>query len=278
MTRSVGRNTGGVYHDDFRLSVTKALGDQLGDALTKLERAALTEENLGRLHDRPGVYQLYLLGERVYVGKADESLPDRLRQHLRKISGRRNIDLSDMTFSCLYVDEDFHALAPERLLIDRFKGAGGIPWNGTGFGPKDPGRERDTTTIKESHFDNKYPIDLDTPIHGISPGRMTLRDFLKEIKRLLPYNFRYEKLPMSNQSSLEVPTHAFSADEAFRMVSEKLGSDWQITALPGYVIMYAEPKDYKSAWRYYRAGNVIEKVPEVDPGGVVEDDPELSYE
>lgn len=112
MTQAGGPNAWGGYHDDFRLSITKALGGQLAAAPSPLEWAPSTAENLAVLDERPRVYQLYLCGEFVYVGKADKSLSAGLGNHLRKLSGRRNIDVSDVTFSCLYVAEDFFALAP----------------------------------------------------------------------------------------------------------------------------------------------------------------------
>ncbi|MFG2182099.1 GIY-YIG nuclease family protein [Streptomyces abikoensis] len=130
MTESSGAGGRGVFHDDFRLSITKALGDQLAEALTTLGRAPLNEENLSKLEERPGVYQLYVNDAFVYVGKADrkhKGLPGRLRNHLRKLSGRGNLDLADVTFSCLYVDEDFSALAPEQLLINHYKERGRDP-------------------------------------------------------------------------------------------------------------------------------------------------------
>src|SRR5689334_7795740 len=87
MPQTAGLDGRGSYHDDFKLSITKALGDQLAYALGQLGRASLTEENLEILSERPGVYQLYLNGDFVYVGKADKSLPERLRNHLTKLSG-----------------------------------------------------------------------------------------------------------------------------------------------------------------------------------------------
>jgi hypothetical protein len=261
-----GSNTAGrgVFHDDFRLSITKALGDQLAVALEDLGRAPLSEESLSELKDRPGVYQLYVNGGFVYVGKADKSLPSRLRNHLRKLSGRRNISLTDVSFSCLYVDEDFSALAPEQLLITHHKGLGDIPWNNNGFGNKDPGKQRDHTVLKKAHFDVKYPIDLESLVEGLRAGPTTLPDFLKALKTGLPYNFRYGGLPASaSQTALIVRKLPMTADEAFRLISEVMPGGWQITALMGYVVMYPEaPKEYASAWRYYRGGVAIDSEPE----------------
>ncbi|MFF3485207.1 GIY-YIG nuclease family protein [Streptomyces sp. NPDC002701] len=274
MAPVVGSDDGTQYHKDFTLSITKALGDQLAKALEGLDRAPLAEENLARLKEKPGVYQLYLNDKFVYVGKADKSLPARLRNHLRKISGRRNISLEEMAFSCLYVAEDFSALAPEQLLITHHKGQGDIPWNNNGFGNKDPGRQRDSTVLKRNHFDVLFPIDLDRPVEGVQAGETTLHTLLEAIKTGLPYNFRYGKAAEFKTRRVHVPADGMTADEVFRLISAEIPTKWQVTALMGYVIMYDDsPIEYKSAWRYYRNGQPIGAVPEAEPAGDVEGDP-----
>lgn len=222
MTQTGGPSVRGAYHGDFRLSIAKALVDQLAAVLSQLGQAPLAEETLAVLDERPGVYQLYLHRAFVYVGKADKSLPARLGNHLRKLSGRRNIDLASVTFSCLYVAEDFSALAPEQLLISRHKGMGGIPWNNNGFGNKDPGRQRDTTVLKKNHFDVVYPIDLGKGIDGLTPGEITLYAFLKTLKAGLRYNFRYAEPLGSKETTVTVPEGELSADVAFQLVSAAL--------------------------------------------------------
>ncbi|MET7494119.1 GIY-YIG nuclease family protein [Streptomyces sp900116325] len=122
---------------------------------------------MGKLDERPGVYQLYRNGEFVYVGKADKSLPTRINKHLHKVSGRTNIALSEMTFTCLYVAEDFSALPPEKLLTMHYMERGEIPWNNNGFGNNDPGKRRDETVVKANHFDNQYPIDVDRVLNNL---------------------------------------------------------------------------------------------------------------
>ncbi|MFF1351192.1 GIY-YIG nuclease family protein [Streptomyces sp. NPDC058322] len=274
MVPVVGSEDGTQYHKDFTLSITKALGDQLAYALKKLGRAPLSEESIARLKEKPGVYQLYLNGKFVYVGKADKSLPARLGNHLRKISGRRNISLDEMAFSCLYVAEDFSALAPEQLLITHHKGQGDIPWNNNGFGNKDPGRQRDSTVLKRNHFDVLFPIDLDRPIEGLQAGETTLHELLEAIKAGLPYIFRYGKSAEFKARSVHVPSTAMTADEVFQLISAEIPDKWQVAALMGYVIMYDDsPNTYRSAWRYYRHGERISAVPEADPAGVVEAEP-----
>jgi hypothetical protein len=276
MAPVVSPDDGTQYHKDFTLSITKALGDQLAAALDGLDRAPLTDRSIAALKENPGVYQLYLNGSFVYVGKADRSLPARLRNHKRKISGRRRISLDEMAFSCLYVAEDFSALAPEQLLISHHKGMGDIPWNNNGFGNKDPGRQRDSTVLKRNHFDVLFPIDLDRPVEGLRAGETTLQELLEAVKVGLPYNFRYGKHDGFKSRYVTVPSESMTADQVFQLISAEIPDQWQITALMGYVIMYDDsPRTYKSAWRYYRGGQRIEDVPEADPAGFVETDPPM---
>lgn len=280
MAGAKGAKALATYHDDFRLSITKALGDQLAAALDKLTRVDLTLDNIADVQERPGVYQLYLNDEFVYVGKAEASqcLPNRLRQHRRKISGRRNINLDDVKFSCLYVEEDFSALAPERLLINHYKRKDGIPWNNNGFGNKDPGKQRDTTILKKNHFDLIHPINLQLQVAGIQPGDHPVESFLESLKSSLPFNFRYDSPPDAKTAWLTVPDDVLTADEAFHLVSSRLPDTWQITVLGGYVIMYRESKKYESAFRYYRAGVATDSTPKVSSKKMTADDEQLQFE
>ncbi|OKI33870.1 restriction endonuclease [Streptomyces sp. CB03578] len=273
MAPVVGSDDGTQYHKDFTLSITKALGDQLADALDGMGRVPLHEENIARLKEKPGVYQLYLNDEFVYVGKADKSLPGRLLNHLSKISGRRRISLDEVAFSCLYVAEDFSALAPERLLISHHKEMGNIPWNNNGFGNKDPGRQRDSTVLKQNHFDVEFPIDLDRPVEGLTPGEITLQELLEKVKAGLPYNFRYGKSAAFKTRLVSIPAAEMTADQVFRLIAVEIPDRWQVAALMGYVIMYDDsPMSYRSAWRYYRDGQSIDAMPEAEPAGDVEVD------
>ncbi|MFN2495899.1 MAG: GIY-YIG nuclease family protein, partial [Pseudonocardiaceae bacterium] len=106
---------------DFKLSITQALADQLAERLEPLRPAPLIEDSLERVESRPGVYELFLGEQRVYVGKASTSLPFRLRKHARKLSGRTGSLLEKVSFVCLYVDEDLEAAAPETLLIKKYR-------------------------------------------------------------------------------------------------------------------------------------------------------------
>jgi hypothetical protein len=251
---------------DFKLSITRALGDQLEEKLSELVPAPLNAEQLSELQPRKGVYQLYLRGELVYVGKAAQKggLPARLRAHMKKLSGRRGIEMGEVGFVCLYVDEDLDAAAPEKLLIKRYRENGEAPWNTMGFGNKDPGRNRDKTLVKARHFDALYPIDTDIPVGGLKPGRQPLGPVLMAVKENLPYTFRFPKNSNGRKPRrdlqdvpITVPdivdsAAGLSATIFLELVLDVLPDGWQATALPGYVILYPEFENLGSATRYWR--------------------------
>jgi hypothetical protein len=268
---------------DFRLSITKALGDQLGEAVRLLTPAPLRTSELDRLKREPGVYQLYRNGTVVYTGKADQSIPSRLGNHLRKISGRQGISLDEMSFICLYLAEDLSALAPETLLIKQFTESGYSSWNRNGFGNKDPGQRRETTLVKSNHFDAQFQINLDFVI-SLEGGDRELRKLLNEVKAALPFNFRYaQTLKRVNPVSRRVVNLEggdYSAREIFECLLAHLSSeDWQVTALPGYAILYPEavPDIYRSAiywWRWAANGSIHRTVgsPQFAEAGKIDDD------
>lgn len=265
-----------AYSDQFRLSITEALSTQLYAALKRLEPAPLTQENLDALAPQAeklglpsmsGVYQLFrqLPGKErqlTYVGKADEPLPDRLGNHLYKLSGRESISIDEMSFKCLFVEEDLSSVSPEKMLIKEHLKTGKIVWNNRGFGNNDPGRNRDRTVIKSNHFDLEFPIDLSRKVTGITPGLRSLHDVLWDIKRGIPFNFRFKQSAAFKSLLVTVPDGEMTVDEAFRFVAQHLPDKWQICALLGWVIMYDDsPSTYPSARRYYRLEAVSTQVP-----------------
>lgn len=261
---------------DFRLSITRALGDQLAIALKALTPAPLSPENLEALAGRPGVYQLYRDGKFVYVGKAEKSLPTRIHKHLRKVSGRKNITLSEVTFTCLYVAEDFSALAPEKLLIKLYKERGEIPWNNNGFGNNDPGKRRDETVVKANHFDNLYRIDVDRALTTLPPGPMALNKLLPLAAKEIPYTFRYLKKGYGDtyKRVVDVPDNP-TITHLFGIIAAVLPETWQIALLPGRAIMYPdERRDYPSVWRYYRGEQVLDVEPTIEEAGEITEEEE----
>ena len=242
---------------EFKLSITRALADQLAVALLGLSPAPLTEEELDKLDKRPGVYELFLDNNKVYIGKASQDLPGRLGNHLRKLSGRTGIRLDQVKFQCLYVDEDLEAAAPEKMLIKNNKDDGTIPWNTNGFGNKDPGRNRDNSLVKANHFDANYPINLDQPF--VLPEKLfySIWEYLQMIKLYFPFNIRYDARlkqrpgPFPNLR-IEPPQGRTSARELVKLAIETLPEGWQATALSGYIILYEEIRDYEGARTLWR--------------------------
>jgi hypothetical protein len=193
------------------------------------------------------------------VGKAQRSLPQRLRKHRDKLVGRENIALEDMGFVCLYVDEDLDAAAPEKLLIKMYaKALDGVHWNTNGFGNNDPGRQRDQSRVEENHFDARHPIRLTFDELQLTTGRTTIGSLLQELKQQLPYTLRFENEKKSSdarrdyKSEVDVPAGPINAEEAIRLIIRALPEGWQATALPGYLILYKEEKKYPSALRLWR--------------------------
>lgn len=241
----------------FSLSITQALGEQLLVALENLERVPLVEENIEAVGRRGGIYQLFLDGESVYVGKSTKTLNSRIGIHQQKLSGRTVGLLDRMTFRALYVNEDLDALAPEKMLIRALKQRGNAPWNQNGFGNKDPGQNRDTSLVKVGHFDREYPINLglDVTLQSKKPVK-TLFDAMMALKTALPYNFRFPgpKSPVHKELKAIAVSHddimgaSTAAADWLSWCATNLPANWMITAFPGYVIAYKEnhPEKYGS--------------------------------
>lgn len=249
---------------EFKLSITRALADQLATSLESLTPVPLTVDSIRQIQARPGIYQLFEASDLVYVGKASKSLVTRLTKHRIKLEGR---GVEGVRFVCLYVDEDLEASAPEKMLIRRHKLAGDAVWNTNGFGNNDPGARRDMTAVKANHFDALHPIDLDYKIALSEPAAKTgtIVDALKYIKAKLPYLLRYDKATPTalGNARLEVdPTVPRPLSEWLRYIVSALPESWQATALPGYVILYqvSDPSAYPSATRYWRSagGRILE--------------------
>ena len=241
----------------FTFDLTGALAQQLEAALPGLTQAPLTLDALEDVDTVPGIYQLYLRAELIYIGKADRNLRARLTDHHRKISGRLNITIEDMSFTGLYLEGTWIPVGPEQMLINKrklFTGAEPL-WNTNGFGMNDPGSRRDNTFFKEDHFDVMYPANLDYVIESIEEGVYPTNELLPLLKDALPYVFRYEsksaKHPDYLASQVHITQSPLTATQAFDALINALPTGWQITALPGYVIMYKTVQSYQSARRIF---------------------------
>lgn len=219
-----------------------------------MSAAPLSQEYVTALADGQGVYQLYHRGKLVYVGKTDNEagLRKRLLRHCEKISSRLNLNPRDVSFKAvrIYV---FTAMDLEGALIRHYRTEqGALAWNNSGFGSNDPGRKRDHSKLKNDHFDYFHPINLDWRVSIGSQNYMTAAAILAELKEKLPYTIRFEttspgsKRPHADLSSAGVELHHGSQTvrSILKSIASALGPDWQITALPGYVIIYKENEHY----------------------------------
>lgn len=258
----------------FSLNITEAMRLQLVKAMDRLTPAAFSKANVDAVDNRPGVYRLFIGNDPVYVGKADKSLRQRLTKHLEKTLGRIVEDgtplAEHMEFYCLYIDEDLHALAPEKMLIREFRPIMEAEWNFNGFGNNDPGRRRDTSVVRKNHFDRAYPIDLDFQVQLDDLATVdSLRSLLEALKRSAPFLIRFPK--NGHDRTLDTirvelsagVTRPASVREWLQKIAVALPPDWLITTLPGYVIIYPEsnPDHYPSRSGSWTTGPTARFVP-----------------
>ena len=250
-----------MHSAKFEIDIISALSSQLEASFDKLSRGQLSVASLKSLADDQGIYQLYQGEKLVYVGKAN-NLPSRLREHHLKLTGRRNINVDDMGFKCLYVHKNWTTLAPEASMIAHFKKKSRTlcEWNGNGFGPHDPGRKRELTNKDPDGFDMRYPIKEDWPCTWVEPGEWNVLNLLLKIKdpKNLPFLFRYQTGMKSNNKAenyrkghpdhravnVNVPFSNMPVVELLRLITQALPG-WQATAFPSHIILYKERHDYE---------------------------------
>jgi hypothetical protein len=250
---------------DFEFDLPGALLARLIQVLDTLTPAPLNAECLAVLPDAQGVYQLFLDGNLVYIGKTDAEagLRKRLDRHRLKIQHRRGLDASRVAFKAvrIYV---FTAIDLETQLIDHYGGLSAVGWNGSGFGSNDPGRERDTTRYRPNHFDARFPIDIEQPLALELPSRDTAANILSVLKTALPYILRYEgvgprsRSPHSDLRNTMVSTLLISpatAKSVIEVVVSQLPTGWQATYLLSHIILYKETKDYSQGYIIARSSS-----------------------
>jgi len=242
------------YVEDLEFDLPSALLTELVKLFEEMPVGPLTETEVAEVPDGQGVYQLFHREELVYIGKTDAQagLRARLNRHARKIQGRRFLSPQNVAFKAVRVYV-FTAMDLEELLISYYKNVKGVPpaWNFSGFGANDPGRRRDKTQLKTGHFDRLYPIDLDIPLQDFN-GTMQVARALQNLKSAIPYNIRFQTVGSGSRRPhpdlLRTSVTYSGEDRTVRNIlidiKSALGPEWQITALPGYVIVYREREHY----------------------------------
>lgn len=219
---------------NFSLDLARAITEQLIEQFNGIEPSPLTVEALATAKSQPGVYQLFLDGKLVYVGKSDSNLLQRLDRHRKALTGRRNLSIVQMSFKGMHLEKNWSALTTEAQLIAHF---GDTPWNNSGFGSNDPGRNRDQTELRKGHFDASYPIDVDFCTE-VPAGETTAARLVLLMKNQLPYLLRYERI--DPDVTLTVPESRMTTRKLLKLIASRLEGDWQATALPGRILLYKE--------------------------------------
>ena len=240
--------------ETLEFDLPSALLTQLVELLDSMPSEGLVQEKLKEVPEEQGVYQLFLGEKLVYIGKTDSEagLKKRLSRHSEKIRNRTGLQSGEVKFKAvrIYV---FTAMDLETQLIDHYKNTlGRLEWQNSGFGSNDPGRKRDDG--KPGVFDSTFPIDIDLPFDSkIELGTLSVSDALNILKRIVPYVVRFERAKKGNAPHMDLSSKNITIHEdidtprkLLNIVKNALRDDWQITALPGYIIIYKENKKYTS--------------------------------
>jgi hypothetical protein len=246
-------STGVNGYDEFEIDVEAILRDQLPRFFTAVAPAPLTAENVAALPERAkGAYMLLLDDVPVYAGKTDtrHGFRDRLNRHSWTVQGRKGLDPARLSFKAVRIMV-FSAFDVEAILIAEMKkeGVGSLPWNNSGFGSNDPGKNRDGQ--QPADFDQWYPVDIDFPIDGLPPGEMSLSEFLRVVKGKLPFLIRNAPLPDDIRVT-GLPTTSTVRD-LLKMTIAALPPGWQVTVLHGRIIIYKENRDYPYKIEMFRS-------------------------
>jgi hypothetical protein len=251
---------------EFEFDLPEALLDRLVKVFDSLSSAPLTATDVTAVPNEQGVYQLFHDGadgtrRLVYIGKTDAEagLRVRLGRHAQKIQHRLMLNPADVTFKAVRVFV-FTAVDLETQLIDHY---GGTPWNGSGFGSNDPGRERDTTTYKTEHFDFQFPIDLTRSLGFPLPSNATAAEVLNALKSKVPYLIRFQRPPGKPRNAhpdlegtkVTISGTSLSAEAVIAEVIKQLPTGWHATKLPSHVIIYKDDK------RSFPSGKLIANSP-----------------
>ncbi len=233
--------------DYFQFSLPRAVTEQLVERLEQLSSSPLTDDVLAKLMQfqsenktKQGVYIIYQSDTAAYAGKAD-GLVERLAEHLWKLRGRQGIDLATVGFKALLLDENWSTSANEDLLIGHFKAKNECKWNGSGFGPKDPGKNRDGG--EPNWFDNTFPVRDDFAVKDVVDAT-TAEEVLATIKEQVPYLFRYELTAQFAKTPLTLRGVPRTARALALATVKKLGSGWQLMLFKNGFTLYRANKTY----------------------------------
>ena len=236
---------------EFEFNLPDALLASLINVFDKMSGAPLTPENVQKIPEAQGVYMLLMRGQIVYIGKTDAEagLRRRLDRHAWTIQHRAGLTVAEVAFKAVRIFV-FTAIDLETQLIRHYAP---VPWNNSGFGSNDPGRNRDQTDLKPEGFDAQFPVDLDHPVHMEIAAGMTAAQALANLRSVLPYTLRVQsakrgsKAPHPDIAGSVIampPAPPLTTRQVVESIVRALPEGWQATALAGRIIVYHESVDY----------------------------------
>ena len=238
---------------EFEFDLPDALLNSLIGVLDNMQNAPLLPGEVGAIPDAQGVYQLSLNDQVVYIGKTDAEagLKRRLERHSHTIQHRKNLNPAHVRFKAVRVFV-FTAIDLETQLIRHYGAKGPVPWNKSGFGSNDPGRNRDATEMKPEGFDSLYQIDIDRNVDLDFSQVKTVADAFRLLREILPYTFRFETLgrggrqphPELHGAKIQLQQKQYTTRTLIETVMAHLPKGWQATELAGRVILYREMHEY----------------------------------
>lgn len=237
-------------HVTYTFNFLETVSRQLKETLDAINASQLTILGLQKLWQyqneleaQQGVYVLYYEEAPVYLGKAYD-LADRLSQHYIKLTGRKFINLENVGYKALLLDKSMSTAANEEILIAMFRTANPEMWNGKGFGPKDPGKERDTT--KPSWFDLNFPIIDRFPVQVNTTilDEIELCVLLGQIKVQLPYVFRYSVPSVDLKRFISLSGIERDARSLTQAIVNFLGIGWKGVVISYGIVIYRTTKEY----------------------------------
>lgn len=229
--------------DEFELDLELAFKRDLPPFIDSIEAASLTYDNIVSIPiKKNGVYLLLQDNQIMYVGKTDSQagFQNRLVRHATHIQHRKNLDPQSISFKAIAIPV-FKNADLESMLIQHYE----APWNFSGFGSNDPGKQRDTQ--EPAMFDKQYPIDIDIPLSFIPAGTYVCTGLLKIMSINLPYTFRFEKKTYQDEFEIPItiPFDNMTVRQVLTLILDQLpAGKWQATVLLGRVILYRELKKY----------------------------------
>lgn len=231
-------------HATYSFHFLNTVSEQLIATLNALTITSLNSATLNTLQTfqskenaKQGVYLLHYNERPVYLGKAID-VRARLTKHLNKLTGRRKVNLAKVGYKALLLDKSMGTAANETLLISIFKQSHSGMWNGEGFGPNDPGKNRDKT--KPGIFDSAHPIKENWAI-DFPDNTTTIGDVLKTMKSQLPYVLRY-KIAGRARDPIDLTGVPRTAKNLLQAIVTALGTGWKGVILSYGMIIY-ETKD-----------------------------------